>query len=109
MGVKSDLGSSSAKFVEPSALKGNRPLLGGEENPSIEEQFPPFFKDNLFDKSLDWDSTLYSEDPPYTACGEHDDLFIMDLELKHIPRLNTCRGDFAPYYRCSFQIPHFGF
>ena len=53
MGVKCDLGSSSAKFVEPSALKGNRPLLGGEENPSTEEQFPPFFKDNLFDKSLD--------------------------------------------------------
>ena len=109
MGVKRDLGSNSAKFVEPSALKGNRPLLGAEENPSIEEQFPPFFKDNQFDKSLDWDSTLCSEDPPYTACGEHDDLFTMDLELKHIPRLDTCKGDFAPYHRCSFQIPYFGF
>ena len=105
MGVKHDLRSSSAKFVESSASKGNKPLLGGDENPSIEEQWivPPFFEDYLFDKSLDWDSTPYSENPPYTTCGELDDLLTMDLELKYIPRLGTCKGDFAPTIDVVFK------
>ena len=55
MGVERGLRSSSAKFAKSSASKGNKPLLGGDENPSIEEQWiiPPFFEDYLFDKSLD--------------------------------------------------------
>ena len=97
MGVKRGLRSSFAKFLDPFASKGNKTLLGGDENPSIEEQWiiPPFFEDYLFDKSLDWDSAPYFNDPPYTAYGEHDDLLTMDLELKHIPRLGTYKGDFA--------------
>ena len=105
MGVKRGLWSSSTKFAEPSASKGNKPLLGRDENPSIEEQWiiPPFFEDYLFYKSLDWDSTPCSEDPPYTACGEPDDLLTMDLELKHIPRLSTCKGDFTPTIDVVFK------
>ena len=105
MGVKRGLRSSSAKFVEPSPSKSNKPLLGGDENPSIEEQWiiSHFFLDYLFDKSLDWDSTPYSEDPPYLACGELDDLLTMDLELKHILRLDTCRGDFSPTINVVFK------
>ena len=55
MGVKRGLRSSSAKFSETSPSKSNKPLLGGDENPYIEEQWiiPPFFEDYLFDKSLD--------------------------------------------------------
>ena len=105
MGVKRGLQSSSAKFAEPSAPKGNKPLLGGDENPSKEEQWiiPLFFEDYLFNKSLNWDSSPYSEDPPYTACGEPDDLLTMDLELKHIPRLGTCKEDFAPTIDVVFK------
>ena len=105
MGVKRGLRSSFAKFEEPSASKGNKPLLRGDENPSIEEQWiiPPFFEDYLFDKSLDWDSAPCYEDPPYTTCGEPDDLLTIDLELKHIPRLGTCRGDFAPIVDVVFK------
>ena len=97
MDVKRGLRSSSTKFSKPTPSKSNKLLLGGDENPSIEEQWiiPPFFKDYLFDKSLDWDSTPYFGDHSYMACGEPDDLSTMDLELKHIPRLGTCRGDFA--------------
>ena len=103
MGVKRGLRSSFAKFLEPFASKGNKTLLGGDENPSIEEQWSPFFEDYLFDKSLDWDSTPYFDDPPYTASREHDDLLTMDLELKHIPRLGTYRGDFSPTVYVVFK------
>ena len=46
MGVKCGLGSSFAKFSEPFTSKGNKTLLGGDDNPSIEEQWiiPPFFE-----------------------------------------------------------------
>ena len=89
MGVKRGFRSSFDKFTKPSPSKSSKPLLGGDENPSIEEQWiiPP-----VFDKSLDWDLVPCSEDPPYTACGEPDDLLTTDMELKHIPRLGTCRG-----------------
>ena len=50
----------------------------------------------MFDKSLDWDLTTCFKDPPYTVCGEPDNLLTMDLDLKHILRLGTCRGDFSP-------------
>ena len=55
MGVKHNLKSSSLMIIEPSTPKINRPLLGGEENPSTKEQWiiPPFFEDYLFDKSFD--------------------------------------------------------
>ena len=54
MGVKHGLRSSSTKFVEPSPSKSSKPLLGGDENIFIEEQWtiPPFFENYLFDKSL---------------------------------------------------------
>ena len=105
MGVKCDLRSSSTKFVEPSSLKSSKPFLRGDENPSVEKQciIPHFFKDYLFEKSLNRDLTPYSESPPYTACGEPYDLLTMDLELKHIPRLGTCRGDFAPTIDVVFK------
>ena len=105
MGVKRSLRSSFAKFAESSASKGNKPLLGGDENPSIEEQWiiPSFFEDYLLDKSLDWNSTPCSEDLPYTVCKEPNDLLTMDLELKHIPRLGTCSGDFAPTIDVVFK------
>ena len=47
MGAKHTLRSSSLKVVEASTPKINRPSLGGNENPSIEEQWivPPFFED----------------------------------------------------------------
>ena len=79
--VKCGLRSSSTKFLEPSASKGNKPFLEGDENPSIEEQWiiPPFFEDYLFDKSLDWDSAPYSEDPLCTACGKPNDPLTMDM------------------------------
>ena len=64
---------------------------------------PPFFKDYLFDKSLDRDSAPSSEDPPNMACREFDDLLTMDLELKHIPRLGTCRWDFVPTIDVVFK------
>ena len=55
MGVKHNLKSSSLMIIEPSTSKINRPLLGGEENPSTKEQWiiPPFFEDYLFGKSFD--------------------------------------------------------
>ena len=84
-------------------------MLGGDENPSTEEQWiiPFFFEDYLFDKILDWDSIPCSEDPPYTACGELDDLLTMDLDLKHIPRLDTCKGDFASTIDVVFKFHTF--
>ena len=105
IGVKHGLRSSSTRFSESTPSKSNKPLLGGDENPSIEEQWiiPPFFEDYLFDKSPDWDSAHCSEDLPYTACGELEDILTMDLELKHIPRLGTCRGDFAPTIDVVFK------
>ena len=105
MGVKRGLRFSSAKFLEPSSSKINRPLLGGDENPSIEKKWiiPPFFEDYLFEKSFDWDSVPCFEDPPYRAYGEPDDLLTMDLDLKHIPRLGTFRGDFAPSIDVVFK------
>ena len=39
MGIKCGLRSSSIKFGEPSSLKSSKPLLGGDANPSIEEQW----------------------------------------------------------------------
>ena len=97
MGVKRGLRSNFAKFSEPSPSKINRLLLGGDENPFTKEQWiiPSIFEDYLFDKILNWDSVSCSKDPPYTVCGEPDDLLTMDLDLKPIPRLDTCRGDFA--------------
>ena len=105
MGVKRGLRFSSAKFAELSTLKGNKPLIRGDENPSIEEQWiiSPFFEDYLFDKSLDWDSTPCFEGPPYIACGEPDDHLTMDLELKYILRLSTCKGDFSPTIDVVFK------
>ena len=105
IGVKRGLRSSSAKFAESSSLKGKILLLGGDENLSIEEQWiiPPFFEDYLFDKSLDWDSTLCSEYHSYIVCREPNDLLTMDLELKHIPRLGTCKGDCAPTIDVVFK------
>ena len=37
------------------------------------------------------------------AYGKPDDLLTMDLELKHIPSLGTCRGDFAPTVDVVFK------
>ena len=106
MGVKCNLRSRSSNIIEPLTPKINRPLLGGEENPFIEEQWiiPPFFEDYLFDKSFDWEPIPCSADPPYTACGETDDLLTMDLELNHIPQLGTCRADFAPTTDVVFKF-----
>ena len=39
MGVKRGLKSSSIEFAEPTPSKSNKPLLGGDKNPSIEEQW----------------------------------------------------------------------
>ena len=105
MGVKHGLRSSSAKFSEPTPSKSNKPLLEGDENPSIEEQWiiSPFFEDYLFHKNLDCDSALCSGDLSYTACGEPDDLLTMDLELKRIPRLGTYKGDFGPTVDVVFK------
>ena len=50
----------------------------------------------MFDESFDWESLPCSTEPPYTACGEPDDLLTMDLDLKHVPQLDTYIGDFAP-------------
>ena len=100
MGVKHSLRSRSSKATEPSTLKANRSLVGGEENPPIEEQQiippPPLFEDYLFNKSFDLEFVSCSADPPYIACGQPDDLLTMDVELKHILQLGTCRGDFTP-------------
>ena len=98
MGFKRKLRSSFSKITDPLTPKINRSQQEGEENPSTEEQWiiPPFFKDYLFNKNFDWDSVPYFSDSPYKACGEPNDLLTMDLDLKHIPRLGTCRGDFAP-------------
>ena len=97
MGVKRALRSSSSKFFETSNPKTNKPLLGGNENTSIEERWviPSFLRDNLFDESFDWESLPYSADPPYTGCRGPGDLLTIDLDLKHVPRLGTCRGDFS--------------
>ena len=110
MGVKCNLRSSSLKIMEPPTPKMNMPLLGGEKNPSTNEQWiiPPFFKENQFYKSFDWESISCFADPLYIACGELDDLLTMDLDLKHIHRLGTCRGDLLRP-RCSFQISHLYF
>ena len=69
MGVKRSLRFSSAKVAESSASKGNKPLLGGDENPSIEEQWiiPSFFEDCLLDIILDWNSTPCFEDEASTG------------------------------------------
>lgn len=105
MGAKRTLRSSTSKVVEPSAPKISRPLVGGDENPSTEEQWiiPPFFEAYQFDKSFDWDSVHCSLNPSYTACGEPDDLLTMDLDQKHIPRLGTCKGDFASTTNMVFK------
>ena len=89
-------------------FKTNRPQLGGEENPSTKEQWiiPLFFEDYLFNKIFDWESIPCSADPLYTACREPDDLLTMNLELNHIPRLGTCRGDFAPTFGDSTKELH---
>lgn len=57
MGVKCSLRSNTSK--------SNRPLLGGEENPSTKEKWiiPPFFEDYLFNKSFDWESIPCSANP----------------------------------------------
>ena len=83
----------------------NRPLLGGEKNPSTKEQWiiSPFFEDYLFAKSFDWESIPCSIDPPYIAYGEPNDLLPMDLEFKHIHWLGTCRRDFAPTTNVVFK------
>jgi len=47
----------------------------------------------MFEKCFDWDFFPYSSNPLYPECGELDDLLTMDLDLKHIPQLGTCRGD----------------
>ena len=57
----------------------------------------------LFDKSFDWDSIPCSSDPPDTAYGKLDDLLTIDLDLKHIPWLDTCIGDFAPTTNVVFK------
>ena len=49
----------------------------------------------MFDKSFDWESVPCYVGPLYKACEELDDLLTKDLELNHIPRLDTCRGDFG--------------
>ena len=105
IGVKFNLRSSFLKIMDPSTPKFNRPLLGGEENPSTKEQWiiPPFFEDYMFDKSFDWEFVPCYVGPPYTACEELDDLLTKDLELKCIPRLETCRGDFAPTIDVIFK------
>ena len=105
MGVKCNLRSSSSKVMKPSTPKTNRPLLGGEEKLSTMEQWiiPSLFEDYMFNKSLDWGPFPFSVDPPYTACEEPDDLLIMDLEVKHVPRLDTCKGDFAPTIDVVFK------
>ena len=95
MGAKRTLKSSSSKAIKPSTPKINRPLLGGDENPSTKEQWiiPPFFENYLFDKSFDQDFVPYSSNPLQPECGELDGLLTMDSDLKHIPQLGTCRGD----------------
>ena len=105
MGVKYNLRSSSSKVTKPSTPKTNRPLLGGDEKLSTMEQciIPSLFEDYMFNKSLDWGPFPFSVDPPYIACGELDDLLIMDLEVKHVPRLGTCNGDFAPTIDVVFK------
>ena len=87
MGFKCNLRSNSSKITKPSTTKINRPLLGGEKNPSTEEQWIicHFFEDYLFNKSFDRDYVPCSSDSPYIACGEPDDLLTMDLDFKHIP------------------------
>ena len=109
MSTKHGLRSIFAKFLESSPSNINSLLLGGDENSSTEEQWiiSPFFKDHLFDKSLDWDSIPCSEDPPCIACGEPDDLLTMDMDLNHILRLDTCRREFAPTIDMVFK--HFCF
>ena len=64
---------------------------------------PSYLGDNLFYESFDWESLLCSADPLYTACGEANDLLTLDLDLKHVPRLGTCRGDFAPSIDMVFK------
>ena len=80
-------------------------MLGGEENPSTQKQWIilPFFEDYLFDKSFDWEFVPCFAEPPYTACGDPNNLLTMDLELKHIPWPSTCKGDFAPTTDVGFK------
>ena len=105
MGVKCSLRSSSSKVTKLLTSKTNRPLLGGEEKLSTVEQWiiPSLFEDYMFDKSLDWGPFPCFANPSYTACRELDDLLIMDLEVKHVPRLSTCKGDFAPTIDVVFK------
>lgn len=105
MGSKLALRSYSSKIIETTNPMINRPLLGGDENPLVEEHWviPYFLGDNLFDESFDWESLPYSKDPTYIACGEPDDLLIIDLDLKHIPWLGTYRGDFDPSTNVVFK------
>ena len=95
MGAKRTLRSSSSKAIKPLTPKINRQLLRGDENTSTKEQciISPFFEDYLFDKSFDCDSIPCYSDPLYMECKELDDLLTMDLDLKHIPLLGTCKGD----------------
>ena len=71
MGFKRTLRSTSSKITKALTPKIGRQLLGGEENPSVKEQWiiPSFFGDNLFDKSFAWESLPYPMEPPYMACG----------------------------------------
>ena len=106
MGAKRTLRSSSSKAIKPLTPKINRQLLGGDENTSTKEQWiiSPFFEDYLFDKSFDCDSIPCSLDPLYMECKELDDLLTMDLDLKHIPQLGTCKGDVASTIDVVFEF-----
>ena len=46
------------------------------------------------------------------TCGEPNDLLTIDLELKNIPRLGTCREDFAPtvdvIFKSHTSVPEVG-
>ena len=88
MGVKHGLRSSFAKFSEPSPSKSSKPLLGGNENLSIEEQWiiPFFFEVYLFDKSLDCDLTPCSEDPLHEY-GMHDGRDIKEIIYEGKPSI----------------------
>lgn len=70
-------------------------LVGMKTSIEVHWVIPSFLEDNLSNKSFDWESFPHSEEPPYTACGEPEDLLSINLDLKHIPMLGTCRGDFA--------------
>lgn len=56
---------------------------------------PSRFEDYLFDNGFDWKSIPCSADPPSTACGVPIVILTIDLDLKHIPWLDICMGNFA--------------